>query len=118
MSSPASQRSQRGRRSRNATPATPTRRSSRRSSSRDVSSPAQQQNPDTSTDLLPMPSSSPAVPTRNVESSPAASHMGPGISEIDLSSPLNYGTPSSHLTGTPRTPRSSVYPFIVLNCFK
>lgn len=30
--------------------------------------------------------------------------VGAPASEIDLSSPLNYGTPDSRTTGTPRTP--------------
>ncbi len=34
-----------------------------------------------------------------------------GTSEIDLSSPLNYGTPSSRLgVGTPRTPGAAMTP--------
>lgn len=50
----------------------------------------------------------------NVPTSPALQHLpatsplpgGVNISEIDLSSPLNYGTPSS--MGSIRTPRSGI----------
>uniref|UniRef100_X1Z8H6 DNA replication licensing factor MCM4 n=1 Tax=Capitella teleta TaxID=283909 RepID=X1Z8H6_CAPTE len=55
-------------------------------------------------DLLPLPSSPPTehniADTSALFSSPK---MGEPGSEIDLSSPLNYGTPSSRV-GTPRTP--------------
>ncbi|KAG1667609.1 DNA replication licensing factor mcm4-A [Nymphon striatum] len=105
MSSPASsQGSRRGKRGRSSNPSTPTRRSSRHSSGNEIISPPPH-DADTSGDLLPMPPSSPG---NQLISSPIAFRSGTGISEIDLSSPLNYGTPSSHVTGTPRTPRSSV----------
>lgn len=58
-------------------------------------------------DLAPMPSS-PNTGSHHAESelfsSPQSRNIPP-TSEIDLSSPLNYGTPSSRLgLGTPRTP--------------
>ncbi|XP_072013660.1 DNA replication licensing factor mcm4-A-like [Amphiura filiformis] len=55
-------------------------------------------------DLAPMPSSPASAGSKDVHetslfSSPG--HSKVGASEIDLSSPLNYGTPSSRMSGTP-----------------
>ncbi|KAL3859998.1 hypothetical protein ACJMK2_010175 [Sinanodonta woodiana] len=60
-------------------------------------------------DLAPLPSSPPLGAEQEKESSllssPPQSRTGAATSEIDLSSPLNYGTPSSRGgLGTPRTP--------------
>lgn len=57
-------------------------------------------------DSLALPTS-PATPTRR-QNIPTTSPLpgGVNISEIDLSSPLNYGTPSS--MGSVRTPRSGI----------
>uniref|UniRef100_A0A2P2I4F0 DNA replication licensing factor MCM4 n=1 Tax=Hirondellea gigas TaxID=1518452 RepID=A0A2P2I4F0_9CRUS len=60
-------------------------------------------------ELLPLPPTSPAgdlllPPTSPAPPLPRA--LPGGISEVDLSSPLNYGTPSS--VGSMRTPRSGV----------
>ncbi|XP_070574384.1 DNA replication licensing factor mcm4-A-like [Ptychodera flava] len=70
----------------------------------DVSSPSSQpgRRIDSSPGLAPLPSSPPTgqnVHDTSLFSSPAASRVG--NSEIDLSSPLNYGTPSSRIGGTP-----------------
>ncbi|XP_076061551.1 disc proliferation abnormal [Oratosquilla oratoria] len=53
--------------------------------------------------LEPLPSSPGEFPA----TSPAPPRLNPAISEIDLSSPLNYGTPSS-VGSSLRTPRSGV----------
>ncbi|XP_033755282.1 DNA replication licensing factor mcm4-A-like isoform X2 [Pecten maximus] len=55
-------------------------------------------------DLAPLPSSPPSGVQQesSLFSSPPQSRAGAPTSEIDLSSPLNYGTPSSR--GGPRTP--------------
>merc|ERR1712241_555882 len=95
------------------TRSTPTRRGS--SSSRQVSEADNRQDDpmDTSDLARPLPPSSSPVPPSNPASNaigddqrdPLNSLHGPGsvmVSEIDLSSPLNYGTPSS--LGSFRTP--------------
>ncbi|XP_046833471.1 DNA replication licensing factor MCM4 [Vespa crabro] len=46
------------------------------------------------------------IPASSPNAAQQTSPLAPGMSEIDLSSPLNYGTPSS--LGSIRTPRSSV----------
>ncbi|XP_077982144.1 DNA replication licensing factor mcm4-A-like [Glandiceps talaboti] len=80
---------------------TPSRRSKRSERS---SSPSSQpgRRVDSSPGLAPLPSSPPTgqnVHDTSLFSSPAASRAG--TSEIDMSSPLNYGTPSSRIGGTP-----------------
>ncbi|KAF2353793.1 MCM OB domain [Trinorchestia longiramus] len=61
-------------------------------------------------ELLPLPPTSPSVGGGDLllPTSPAPQFARPlpGVSEADLSSPLNYGTPSS--VGSMRTPRSGV----------
>ncbi|XP_018606580.1 DNA replication licensing factor MCM4 [Scleropages formosus] len=60
-------------------------------------------------DLQPMPTSpvtdmrSPAVQDTSLFSSPAQSRHSAPLNEIDMSSPLTYGTPSSRVEGTPRS---------------
>jgi len=98
---------------------TPTRRSSRRvssSSSRQASEADRQENEpmDTSDLARPLPQSSSPVPPSAASNAGGEgprdilnSIHGPGsvlVSEIDLSSPLNYGTPSSLGSSTFRTP--------------
>ncbi|ESO98208.1 hypothetical protein LOTGIDRAFT_206222 [Lottia gigantea] len=115
MSSPAStpsrRRSKRGRTSEPASPATedvempktPSRRSSRATTPSSKGS-AKKRRVDASpgSELAPMPSSPPSgVRDESLFSSPKG---GIPTSEIDLSSPLNYGTPSSRGPITPRTP--------------
>ncbi|GFX28118.1 hypothetical protein TNCV_424451 [Trichonephila clavipes] len=76
---------------------------SSRSSNAGSSSPAQQQNPNLDSDsseVMPPPSSSP--PHENMgdyhfSSPPEPTNHG-AFSELDMSSPLCYGTPSSHST--------------------
>ncbi|KAG2458239.1 MCM4B factor, partial [Polypterus senegalus] len=104
MSSPASTPSRRGKRGRASNPTSPR--------SEDVRSPPSQRrrNDDTSTgELQPMPTSpaadarSPNVQDTSLFSSPARSRYSAPLSELDLSSPLTYGTPSSRVEGTPRS---------------
>ncbi|CAH1778811.1 unnamed protein product [Owenia fusiformis] len=101
--------------------ATPSRRSSRRTPGKEpteaTSPPSQRRRVDTSpgSGLAPMPSSPPTGDQQqetSLFSSPrgANSSGGVGTSEIDLSSPLNYGTPSSRGAGTPRTPGAAATP--------
>jgi len=75
--------------------------------------------PDTSSDLAMMPPTSPARPSGQPDttSDPVTAPQTPGnLSEIDLSSPLFYGTPGSARTPggstlTPgRTPRGAQTP--------
>ncbi|KAK9953065.1 hypothetical protein ABG768_017091 [Culter alburnus] len=92
MSSPSSQ-------SRKRDPPTP--------ASEDPLSPPSQRSRahDTSTELQPMPTS-PAMDTAPHDTSLFSSPMAPRSvlqSEIDASSPLMYGTPSSRVEGTPRS---------------
>ncbi|RXN24671.1 DNA replication licensing factor mcm4 [Labeo rohita] len=92
MSSPSSQ-------SRKRDPPTP--------ASEDPLSPPSQRSRahDTSTELQPMPTS-PAMDTGTQDVSLFSSPMAPRSvlqSEIDASSPLMYGTPSSRVEGTPRS---------------
>ncbi|XP_066289998.1 DNA replication licensing factor mcm4-A-like [Branchiostoma lanceolatum] len=122
MSSPRSTPSRRGAKRGRGGDDTPSRRSTRSSRSTEPSSPPSQQAPldsSPSGGLAPLPSSPPSQEQRqNVHdtslfSSPAASRAGAAASEIDLSSPLNYGTPSSRVGSTPRgsvagTPRTRV----------
>uniref|UniRef100_K1QXH7 DNA replication licensing factor mcm4-B n=1 Tax=Magallana gigas TaxID=29159 RepID=K1QXH7_MAGGI len=63
-------------------------------------------------DLEPLPSSPQSggvSQERSLFSSPPQSRLGAPTSEIDLSSPLNYGTPSSR-TGGPLTPGAAATP--------
>ncbi|XP_038070017.1 DNA replication licensing factor mcm4-A-like [Patiria miniata] len=82
---------------------TPTSRASKRGSA--ASSPASQAgrplDSSPSGDLRPMPSSpaSGGLQDNSVFSSPGLSRAG--TSDIGMSSPLNYGTPSSRMSGTP-----------------
>lgn len=114
MSTPSTPRTPRTRRGRNPSGAddgsiTP-RRSARKQRGNptspapmDVSSPAPM-DPDVSGDLQPLPSSPATVLAGSTDlASPAPHQGGPAISEIDLSSPLNYGTPSSSALMTPRS---------------
>ncbi|XP_023699148.1 DNA replication licensing factor MCM4 [Paramormyrops kingsleyae] len=103
MSSPSSTPSK-GKRGRRSNPQTPR--------SDDVRSPPSQRRrtDDTSTgDLQPMPTSpatdmrSPARHDTSLFSSPVRSRRSAPPSEIDVSSPLTYGTPSSRVEGTPRS---------------
>lgn len=77
------------------------------------SPPTQRARVDESSSPLPLAPTSPLTeqqdPDRSLGlfSSPTTRTGGFETSEIDLSSPLNYGTPSSRLAGTPR---GSVYP--------
>ncbi|KAK7115466.1 DNA replication licensing factor mcm4-A-like [Littorina saxatilis] len=77
-----------------------------------------------------LPSPSPSRKSRRVEGSPGSSDLQPlpssppmgqdgeaplfsspqGVADIDLSSPLNYGTPESRSVGTPRTPGTGATP--------
>ncbi|XP_069188391.1 DNA replication licensing factor MCM4 [Procambarus clarkii] len=57
-------------------------------------------------ELVPLPPSSPGSELLPA-TSPAPVRFNPAISEVDLSSPLNYGTPSS-VGSSLRTPRSGV----------
>lgn len=47
-----------------------------------------------------------SIPPSSPSQMPHTSPLAPGMSEIDLSSPLNYGTPSS--INSIRTPRSGI----------
>lgn len=136
MSEPLTpRRSKRGRTSEPSSPTdenskTPTRKSSRKgestpSSTRgsarkakqqkdrdETSSPPTKRRMDSSTgaDLIPLPSSPPSVAQpedTSLFSSPPQSRAAP-TSEIDLSSPLNYGTPGSR--GGPHTPGAAGTP--------
>ncbi|XP_002731973.1 DNA replication licensing factor mcm4-like [Saccoglossus kowalevskii] len=88
------------RRSERGTPAskvgTPSRRSTR--GTRGSSPPSKRM--DSSPGLAPLPSSPPTA-APSLFSSPAAPSRAATTSEIDLSSPLNYGTPSSRIGSTP-----------------
>ncbi|KAK4294833.1 hypothetical protein Pmani_032570 [Petrolisthes manimaculis] len=57
-------------------------------------------------ELVPLPPSSPGSELLPA-TSPAPPRLNPALSEVDLSSPLNYGTPSS-VGSSLRTPRSGV----------
>ncbi|XP_013775385.1 DNA replication licensing factor mcm4-like isoform X2 [Limulus polyphemus] len=70
---------------------TPSRRSRRRSSGSELS-----------TDLAPMPSTPQTAEGQEHAPLSPAPRSGPVFSEMDLSSPLNYGTPSSSV-GTPHS---------------
>ncbi len=81
--------------------------SSRRSSSRRRSSAMEPPSSDLGARPLPQ---SPASTSSRQQGPPALAANGPGsvlVSEIDLSSPLNYGTPSSMGSSHLRTPRST-----------
>lgn len=56
------------------------------------------------------PSSPPLPSEMPLFSSPGGQRAAAMTSEIDLSSPLNYGTPSSRFAGTPRTPGAAGTP--------
>ncbi|KAM8967346.1 DNA replication licensing factor MCM4 isoform 1-T1 [Pelodytes ibericus] len=105
MSSPASTPSRRrSKRGRSSNPPTPR-------SEEVVSPPSQRRRTDDSTsvgELLPMPTSPADLQSPSGQellfSSPAPSrHSGMMNTELDLSSPLTYGTPSSRVEGTPRS---------------
>ncbi|XP_043921162.1 DNA replication licensing factor MCM4 [Protopterus annectens] len=112
MSSPASTPSRRsGRRGRRSNPSTPVRGESARG---DVAQtpPSRKRRLDDSTstgELQPMPPTSPGIDARSPNlqdsflSSPARSRHSAVLSELDISSPLTYGTPSSRVEGTPRS---------------
>uniref|UniRef100_A0A674PQG1 DNA replication licensing factor MCM4 n=1 Tax=Takifugu rubripes TaxID=31033 RepID=A0A674PQG1_TAKRU len=102
MSSPAS--TPRRKRGRNTNPGTP-------NSEGPTSPPSQRRRGQDSSagDLMPMPVSpttdllSPAAPQdTSLFSSPRPSYLG-NPNEVDMSSPLMYGTPSSRVEGTPRS---------------
>ncbi|KAM8967347.1 DNA replication licensing factor MCM4 isoform 2-T2 [Pelodytes ibericus] len=104
MSSPASTPSRRrSKRGRSSNPPTPR-------SEEVVSPPSQRRRTDDSTsvgELLPMPTSPADLQSPSGQellfSSPAPSRHSVLQSELDLSSPLTYGTPSSRVEGTPRS---------------
>ena len=69
------------------------------------SPPAQRRRVEDMSSPIALAPTSPHEGDRSLFSSPPPPRVG--TSEIDLSSPLNYGTPSSRIGGTPR---GSVYP--------
>lgn len=78
-----------------------------------VSPPSQRRRIDESSSPLPLAPTSPSGDQPDHDPSLFSSpqqRTGMETSEIDLSSPLNYGTPSSRIAGTPRG--GSLYPYI------
>ncbi|KAL4657296.1 DNA replication licensing factor MCM4 [Arapaima gigas] len=103
MSSPSSTPGK-GKRARGSNPSTP------RSEDALMPPSRRRRTDDTSTsELQPMPTSPAAdlrslvVPDTSLFSSPARSRHSALLSEVDVSSPLTYGTPSSRVEGTPRS---------------
>lgn len=78
-----------------------------------MSPPSQRRRVDEPSSPLPLaptsPTDGPQDQDRSQFSSPQT-RRGLETSEIDLSSPLNYATPSSRAAGTPH---GSVYPFLI-----
>ena len=88
---------------------TPSKSTPKKQEEDEVSSPpSQRRRTDTSPGPLP-PSSPGAVLQSELPLFSSPRGAGGGTSEIDLSSPLNYGTPSSHRTN-PRTPGAAGTP--------
>lgn len=112
MSSPASTPSRRSGRRGRSNPSTPVRGENARGDSTRTP-PSRKRRLDDSTsigELQPMPPTSPGIDARSPNlqdfsllSSPPRSRHSAVLSELDISSPLTYGTPSSRVEGTPRS---------------